>query len=126
MTYAEDQAKLRDYGEAVPKCPRCGRQAAISRTAHGPHASCCGLWSWGYRPLADRATHEARQRAHVAFDWLWTFGGLDREEAYRRLAAEMGVAPKDCHMALMSQDQAEEVVRAVNRLRWALPADQTR
>jgi hypothetical protein len=96
---------------AAPLCPVCGNRAQLSPGQFGTRAACCGLWSWGLKPLADRETHAARIRAHQAFDRLWRGGStLSRDEAYRRLALAMGMSRRACHIAQMSEAQALRVV----------------
>lgn len=52
---------------------------------------------------------QARIDAHRYFDPLWHFGLLSRKEAYRMLAEEMGLTPEQCHIALMTEEQALSV-----------------
>lgn len=127
LTYVEGRALFADYGPA-PICPRCGLTAVVQRTPRGPRASCCDLWSWGNRPLVDAATHRARQRAHVAFDWLWQFGGMTRSQAYAALGSEMGLRGEKTHISLMDEaacDRVAEVVEVIKRRlacrRWIVP-----
>jgi hypothetical protein len=90
-------------------CRRCGFPPERTQTAYGLRLDCCGLWAWGEHPLADRATHEARKAAHAAFDPIWKRGHLSRGEAYRRLAEAMGLSSDECHMKLMTAEQASRV-----------------
>lgn len=69
------------------------------------------------RRRSDEATHDARKAAHAAFDSLWKSGPFSRAGAYKALAAIMGVKPADCHIALMSKEDAERVVAFAPRLR---------
>lgn len=98
----------------APLCSVCGSSAKLSSGKWGIKAECCGLWSWGLKPLVDRETHASRIKAHDAFDRLWKNGGLSRTEAYRRLADAMRMATGECHISLMSAEQAKEVVRLVH------------
>ena len=100
----------------APKCPRCGGFAVAVETVYGIRHSCCDLWSWGGKPLADEETHRARQAAHAAFDPIWKTGMMPRAEAYRRLAAAMGIPPEKCHMAQMDKTTARRVPQVVARL----------
>jgi hypothetical protein len=97
----------------APVCPACGNTAALSAGKYGIKASCCGLWSWGYKPLVDRDTHIARINAHAAFDALWKGGALSRGECYRRLQIAMGMNEAECHIAQMSAAAARRVVEIV-------------
>jgi hypothetical protein len=83
----------------------------------------CSLWAWGNHPLADAATHKARQLAHVAFDRIWSMDQTAtpreirdrRSAAYQELAELMGMDPKDCHIKKMSLEQATKVVELMEK-----------
>lgn len=90
-------------------CPKCGSAPVRSQTRFGPRLDCCGLWAWGDNPLADRDTHEARKAAHAAFDPIWRGRLMPRGKAYGRLAEAMGLTPAECHMKLMTAEQARRV-----------------
>lgn len=99
----------------TPICPRCGGEPTFSAGKFGTKAECCGLWSWGLKPLVPRETHAARVLAHEAFDRLWKDGLLRRGECYRRLQIAMGLSKGECHISLMSAEQARwvsEIVRS--------------
>lgn len=99
-----------------PVCPTCGECAVRSETKFGIRHDCCGLWSWGNKPLADRTTHEARRAAHASFDVLWKSGRLSRGDAYKALARVTGWPESDCHMMHMPPDKALQVPAAVKRI----------
>lgn len=103
----------------APVCPVCGKPAELTETPHGVRHDCCGLRSWNYQPLASRATLRARSFAHSAFDPLWKGPSriMPRGLAYKRLAAELGMSRRDCHIAQMSEEQARLVPDAVKRIR---------
>lgn len=84
---------------------------------------------WGYvgthkgtiTPLgtpAGKATRDARMAAHAAFDPLWQkrqrLSGISKTKArgrgYKWLAEQLGIKPKDCHIGMMSAEQAWRVV----------------
>ena len=96
----------------APTCLVCGSPARMSDGKWGTKAECCGLWSWGYKPLVDRDTHASRIRAHDAFDPLWKDGVFSRSEGYRRLALALGMDRDACHISLMSALDAKRVVDA--------------
>lgn len=52
-------------------CPKCLKPVLGQHTQYGLKHSCCGLWSWGGKPLVPRAVHQARRRFHAVFDPLW-------------------------------------------------------
>jgi hypothetical protein len=104
---------------AAPICPCCGGIATLSAGKYGVKAECCGLWSWGLKPLVDRDTHVARIKAHEAFDQIWKSGAMHRSDAYARLAEAMGMTKDECHIALMTAEQARQV-RALVVSGWLL------
>lgn len=107
----------------VPICPKCGAQAIRQTTRYGDRYACCGLWAWGKHPLADAATHAARNAAHAAFDPLWKTGIMNRSFAYAKLAEGLGIDARDCHMKLMGAEMARRVPAIAQRLRAEM-ADQ--
>ena len=90
-------------------CPKCGKMSLQTETKYGTRNTCCGLWSWGFAPLVDAETHEARKKAHSSFDVLWKKGLYDRSEAYSLLADELEIDEDDCHMKLMDKETASKV-----------------
>lgn len=75
--------------KAMWKCP-CG-------------SSYVGCHPGTIRPLgtpADKETRRAREAAHAAFDPIWKDKSLRRAEAYRRLAAKLGISVEECHIGL--------------------------
>lgn len=101
-----------------PTCPKCQAAAQKSVTRYGVRYDCCGMWAWGNHPLADAATHDARRRAHEAFDVLWRGrkAKLRRGQAYRRLQVELGLSEPDCHMKVMDLETALRVPAAAERI----------
>lgn len=97
-------------------CPVCEEVPRRIKTKYGIKRECCGLWAWGNKPLAGALTHEARKRAHLAFDRLWQDGHLSRSEAYRRLSKAMGLPVNDAHMSTMDAPTANKVPDAVRRI----------
>lgn len=101
----------------APICPRCGREAQATETRYGIRHDCCDTHSWGGKPLETQATHNARKRAHAAFDPLWRDGPLSRGHAYRLLSETLDVDAEDCHISLMSEEDALRVPPAVEEIR---------
>jgi hypothetical protein len=97
----------------TPICPTCGNVARLSDGKFGIKAECCGLWSWGLKSLVSRETHAARIAAHTAFDALWKSGRIERRDAYAKLAELMGMPRAECHMSLMTVEQATRARRLV-------------
>lgn len=52
-------------------------------------------------------------RAHAAFDKLWKNGKMERREAYRRLARELGKEVDKTHIGWMYEEEANLVVEIV-------------
>lgn len=100
----------------TPTCPICAKPATATQTTYGTRHACCGLWSWNGKPLVDKATHDARQLAHLAFDPLWKGKRMSRGTAYRRLRAITGWPEAECHMSNMSADQALRVPALVQAI----------
>lgn len=62
-------------------------------------------------PLVSQEVHQARKRAHAAFDPIWREKKLmARSDAYGWLAEQMGMTRKECHIGLMNDEQADRVV----------------
>lgn len=87
---------------------RCGCGAYV-----GTHAGTC-------EPLGTPAhtqTRRARSDAHAHFDALYKEigrrtpdGGSPRKRGYRWLAERMGMTPDECHIGMMTAQQAARVV----------------
>lgn len=122
----------------APLCNECGSAARLTTGAEiYPHRAdlaakpfwrCAtpGCNSWcGCHPGTDaalgtpagRATRDARQDAHISFDAIWRSGAMTRHGAYRWLSEATGMKPQDCHISLMTESQARDVVRACDRRR---------
>lgn len=104
-------------GERIgPICPRCGLAARLVDVRYNGGFECCGLRSWGGKPLVDQRTINARKAAHLIFDAVWRSRKIERGQAYKRLAAHMGLSLEQCHMAAMDAETAERVPAAVRAL----------
>lgn len=112
MSHYRDKADQRD----PVTCPECGKQAAERVTQYGIRSECCGLHSWDRHPLVSQETHDARRAAHQSFDTLWP-EFMSRSQAYKILAAELGITRKECHMKLMPLDLALQVPAAVVKIK---------
>jgi len=74
------------------------------------------------RPAA-RPTRDARIAAHAAFDRLWQAKAerdgcsksAARKAGYKWLAEQLGIAPKDCHIAMMDRADALRVAQLCRR-----------
>lgn len=86
----------------------------------------CGVHRGTLKPLgspAGRETRRAREAAHAAFDPLWQrrmeLSGISKHHArgkgYKWLAAQLGIAVKECHIGMMDAATARRVVEICNR-----------
>jgi len=83
-----------------------------------------GDWPWAYRcvgceayvgmhpktyiplgTLADAETRNARKLGKKPFETVWQSKHMTRSEAYRQLAAHMGISASECHFGLFSVEQ---------------------
>jgi hypothetical protein len=124
------------YEPAAPLCPSCGLRAELvdgSRLYLRAETHRRKFWvcqpcdsrvgchegtSIPLGALADPTLRKARQRAHAAFDSIWTARarqkGLSRKQArqagYRWLADQLGIDPAVCHIGMMSSESCARVV----------------
>ena len=89
------------------KCPKCAD-------------AYCGCHPGSTMPLggpAGRKTREARAFAHGAFDTLWKSPSaeMSRSEAYQWLADEMGLPAAQCHIGMMTEQEAHRVAALAER-----------
>lgn len=113
-----------------PRCIECGSETAKATGAdiypHRPDlhhkrfwlcrcGAYCGCHSNTWRPLGypcGPETRKARSAAHDAFDHLWRGGSMSRGDAYAWLAEAMRLpSPEECHIGMMTAEQAREVAR---------------
>ena len=113
----------------APICVECGETAALtdgqSIYPHRPDLWAKSIYLCGcgayvgchpgtHKPLGypcGPVTRKWRSAAHEAFDPLWKSKRVTRHAAYAWLAAELGVEGKDCHIGMMTEDQARRVVQ---------------
>ena len=115
-------------------CPHCGGRAVLLEDSsavygrnYGPIWACRPCEAWvgchpgTFSPLgtpANKALRTARQKAHGAFDRLWRAKAARerisrskaRKKGYAWLAEHFGVAPKNCHIGWMDEEQCRRVV----------------
>lgn len=93
----------------------CAQFPACKGT-HGAHADGTPLGIPG-----NRATNEARKRAHAVFDPLWRGGVvtslMTRKDAYRWLRHTMGMSNKQGHIARFTVEQCDVLIDAVHKCR---------
>lgn len=118
----------------MPDNPRCIECRLLTRLVDGrtiyPHRPdlyekwfylCqCGAYCGCHQGTKDAlgypcgpVTRRARSAAHEAFDPLWRKNKVGRSDAYAWLAKEMGLTRDECHIGMMTADQANQVVALV-------------
>ncbi len=97
-------------------CPNCNNPAQATDTQYGIRHDCCGLHSWGGKPLTDQETLDARRGAHALFDNIWKGRHLSRTKAYKRLSHYLNKPMDDTHMAKMDKETALMVPAAVLKI----------
>lgn len=125
---------------APEKCQHCTCPVGLVKNGVIYGGREYGEWPWAYLctgcgayvglhpftaiPLGTLATEpmrNARQRAKAAFNPLWQQNGMDRREAYRRLAGAMGIADVgNCHIAWFDEAQCNVVIVAVEEIKRSL------
>lgn len=110
-------------------CPYCKQPAelvtGVKIYPHRPELSEKAFWNCGpcrarvgchpgtTKALGRLANSKLRYwkiQAHAAFDPIWRSGNKKRNQAYRWLAREMGIAKDDCHIGLFNILQCKKVV----------------
>jgi len=110
-------------------CPECDAPMALKQGQFGPYYGCT-RWpackgSHGAHPdgspvgiPANRATKDARIRAHQHFDLLWEGKGRPRrarDAAYAWLRMVMGLTSEECHFGSFTAAQCEKAIRLLRR-----------
>lgn len=67
--------------------------------------------------LANGKLRKLRKSAHREFDPLWKSKLVSRPSAYKWLSKKLGIDGRDCHIAMFSIDQCNDVVDAVSELK---------
>ncbi len=65
--------------------------------------------------MANEELRRAKISAHAAFDPLWRGQlpkGAARRKAYRWLADQLGIDPKDCHIGMFDVEMCRKVTEA--------------
>ena len=66
---------------------------------------------------ADKATKEARIKAHASFDTLWKSGVLTRQQAYKWMRQTMGLDGKTGHIGAFTKEQCVRLIALVEASR---------
>lgn len=130
----------------IPVCPYCGLNAelvdaiVVYRKSYGMLWICqpCQAWvgvhknSKSSKPLGTLANAELRKlrsETHKAFDPFWEalvaggcVRGKARHDTYRKLAAVMGIATKQCHVAQFNETLCQRVLEVCAG--WKRAADE--
>jgi zinc-finger-containing domain len=93
MPSTEFYASGIDYGLLYVCLPCDARIGVRTQTAHLPEPEPSGL-------MANAQLRFAKKKAHSAFDLLWRRELMSRASAYKWLAAQMQIPPKECHIAM--------------------------
>lgn len=97
----------RQPGEEVYVCaryPACDSYVSAHRRTRLPMGT-----------LANRPLRVKRMEAHESFNRLWKSGMMTRTAAYRWLQVQLGLPPKDAHIAKLSKWRCEQVIRLCNQ-----------
>lgn len=76
----------------------------------------CHAKGKGFKPLGRLANKELRQwkmRAHKEFDPIWRSGRMNRYEAYKWLAEQMGKTSRECHIGKFDVGDCMRVIEIV-------------
>lgn len=105
-------------------CPECGWSMVLRTSKFGLFYGCTqfpactaahGAHKDG-RPLgipANKATKDARIKAHAAFDRLWKDKHMKRKEAYVWMQGAMSMTADDAHIGRFTIEQCEQLEAAV-------------
>ena len=103
---------------AEVECPIHHVIMRCSSTRYGFRHSCpiqdCTMACWdGPTSLpADAPTRGMRHKAHSVFDALWKGRGKGKRDIlYRRLAKELGIDSKACHMGMFDSATCKRVIK---------------
>ena len=96
-------------------CPKCNGAAESGWTRYGLRHSCCGLVSWGREGL-DKAQgpepRALRSLVYAEFAQLWSVCGIEKAEAYDRLAEYLSLPRDRCMMSEMTVELLNEIPSA--------------
>ena len=101
VTCPDCRVRMRLLGKARLRyiCPAC--KGSLSADANGKPRGV----------PATLATRQWRRRAHTVFDRLWRQSQVSRSAAQRWLAAELGIATRQCHFSYMDGPMLKRVVK---------------
>ena len=103
------------------KCPECDGVLVLKDSRFGKFYGCmnwpkCDVTHGAHddgTPLgipANKATREARMRAHEEFDTLWKGHRMTRGRAYEWMRQVMSLSEDEAHIGKLDQSQCEELI----------------
>lgn len=104
------------------RCPSCNVSMNLRNTVYGVAYVChlCGLHHGAHQatgeplgtPASDEETRQARIDAHEALDALWRGprARMSRDDAYARLASEIGLPLEECHIGRFTAAECRATV----------------
>ena len=119
-----------DYGPRFPEarsdlvCGDCGAPMEIRPSKFGCFYGCTGYpackGTHGAHPdgsplgiPADKATREARVRAHFVFDQLWKSKRMSRRDAYQWMRTFLNLSHRTAHIGQLSAEQCDKLITLV-------------
>lgn len=93
-------SKLTDGADIYPSLPHLAQKPLWKCPCGSSYVGCHPGTITPLGTPADKETRRAREAAHAAFDPIWRNKTLRRADAYRRLAAKLGISPDECHIGL--------------------------
>lgn len=115
-----DGRPMKDHGLT---CPDCGDSMAIMKDKSFIGYRCRSLDCRGShaahpdgRPVgtpADARTRRARVEAHEAFDRVWKYGRMSRDQAYLWMQESLGIKSSKCHIGSFDVATCRKLVQTV-------------
>jgi hypothetical protein len=65
--------------------------------------------------LADAELRRMKIQVHDLFDPLWKSGKMNRHAAYKWLANELGIDPRECHVGMFDNDRCARALRVLSK-----------
>ena len=123
--------------KSPPRCPYCKKSSTritgLTLYPHRPdlfdkvfyrcdnceaHVGCHPGTDTPLGRLADKALRRLKSRAHAAFDPIWRSGQMSRKEAYKWLAAQLGIKIDRCHIGFFNEAQCRRTIQVCNQRRF--------
>ena len=65
--------------------------------------------------VANRRLRKLRNSCHNSFDKIWKDKHLSRSQAYKWLAAELNIPPKQCHIGMFDEQACLKAIQKCNQ-----------